>query len=290
MAFSSLRDRLGIYSIGARKRETRSTVRQFLLSLLMILYTLTFFQTNIRDVMTAQSLEAEVVGRVRTGVVRPASAGEAYRQFLNQKIDTFSMRRGLDPATIPLPWERGSVTPISSKSFSFCISPFSVAICAGIQLTVSVERRAGISALQGRHPRSSTAGGGDLRARISLRSMDDFGELAELVNRLLDQFRSLVGGISAGRQERREIKERTRDPSSRRPRPYRSGASTPSLRSRLTLRRRRLSRAASATSWTPFAWRRPKPPTPARTHRTASYRTARQRWRRWPQASAQSRT
>lgn len=195
MAFASLRDRLGIHAIGDRKREARSTVRQFILSILMILYALTFLQFNIRDVMTAQTMEAEVLGRIRTGVIAPAAAGEAYRQVLYQKLDTFSTRKGLDPATIQLPWERGIGYADIQQRIFLLYFVFLVLVCAGIQLTVSVERRAEIGALQ-RRLREVVAGGGDLRARISLRSMDDFGELAELVNRLLDQFRALVGGIS----------------------------------------------------------------------------------------------
>jgi methyl-accepting chemotaxis protein len=194
IAFARLRDLLGIHAIGDRKRETRSTARQLFLTLLLVVYAMTFLQFNIRDVMTAQSLEAEVLGRVRTGVIPPAEAGEAYRQALYQRLDSFTARKGLDMDSLPLPWERSIGYADIQQDVFILYFAFLLLIVAGLQLIVSAERRAEIGALQSR-VREVVAGGGDLRARLSLRSMDDFGELAELINRLLDQFRSLVGGI-----------------------------------------------------------------------------------------------
>ena len=203
LAFAPLRDRLGIHAIGDRRREMRSTARQLILTLLLILYATSFLQFNIRDVMTAQSLGAEILERVRTGVVAPAEAGSAYRQALSQRLDSFSTRKGVDMAALPLPWERGiGYADIQQRVFMLYFA-FLFLVAAAIQATVSVERRADIAALQ-RRIREVVAGGGDLRARLSLRSMDDFGELAELVNRLLDQFRSLVGGMGGSAARTKE--------------------------------------------------------------------------------------
>ena len=47
-------------------------------------------------------------------------------------------------------------------------------------------------------------GGGDLTKRLSLRSMDEFGQLADSVNRLMDRFRSLIYRIGAAAAETRE--------------------------------------------------------------------------------------
>ena len=203
IAFSGLRDRLGIHAIGDRRREMRSTGKQLIMSLLMVLYAMTFLQFNIRDVMTAQGLEEEILGRVRAGSVAPGEAGEAYRQLLLQKMDSFSSRKVSDMAALPLPWERGAGYADIEQRIFFLYFAFMILVAAGLQLTVSLERRAEILALQ-RRLREVVAGGGDLRARLSLRSMDDFGELAELINRVLDLFGSVVERIGASAARTRE--------------------------------------------------------------------------------------
>jgi len=76
-------------------------------------------------------------------------------------------------------------------------------IVLGVQASVSREQRSWLAALRGRI-RDVVAGGGDLRPRLALRSMDDLGELAEWVNRLLDQFQTIVGGIGAAADRTRE--------------------------------------------------------------------------------------
>jgi methyl-accepting chemotaxis protein len=203
IAFAGLRDRLGIHAIGDRRREMRSTARQLFLTLLAVSYALTFLQFNVRDVMTAQSIEAEVLSRVRTGAIAPGGAAEDYRRTLALKLGAFSSRPGVDAAAIPLPWEREiGYAEIQQRIFLLYFA-FMFLVAAGIQAAVSMERRGEITALQGR-VREVVAGGGDLRARLSLRSMDDFGELAELINRLLDQFSALVGGISGSAARTKE--------------------------------------------------------------------------------------
>jgi methyl-accepting chemotaxis protein len=196
MAFAPLRERLGIYAIGNRRREARSTERQLLLSLLLVVYALTFMQFNARDLATFDGIGEGVLGRVRSGEVAPGDAESAYRKALVEGLGSFSSRKSVDAAAVPLPWERDAGLAGAQQGVFLLYFAFLLAVAAGIQLAVSVERRGEIAALQ-RRLSEVVAGGGDLRARLSLRSMDDFGELAELINRILDEFTRVVSGIDA---------------------------------------------------------------------------------------------
>jgi len=203
IAFAPLRDRLGIHAMGDRRRETRSDVRQLVLALLTVLYVLTFIQFNVRDVMGAISVEEAVGERLRRGEIQAAEAAAAYRQALGVNLASFSSRVGLDPVSLLPPWERGESYAAIEQGIFVLYFLFLLLVVTGIQLAVSMERRLEILALQNRL-REVVAGGGDLRSRLSLRSMDDFGELAELINRLLDQFSAVVGGIGGSAARTRE--------------------------------------------------------------------------------------
>ena len=196
MAFAPLRERLGIYAIGGRKREARSTRRQMLLSLLLVVYALTFLQFNERDVAAFEEVGAGILARVRSGELPAVDAEEAYRSSLAAALPTFSSRGMANVLAVKAPWDRKE--SLSSLQFGVFLLYFAflALVAAGIQLAVSRERRGEIDALQ-RRLREVVAGGGDLGARVSLRSMDDFGELAELINRLLDEFGRVVSGIGA---------------------------------------------------------------------------------------------
>jgi methyl-accepting chemotaxis protein len=204
MAFAPLRDRLGIHAIGERKRELRSTERQVILSSLMVVYALTFLQFNIRDLMASEAVGTEVMAGVASGAIPPGeAAAAAYREALAARLPDFSSRRGIDPASVEPPWLRKRSPAAIEQELFLLYFAFLALVAVGLQLAVSLERRSEIAALQGRM-REVVAGGGDLRARLSLRSMDDFGELTELINRLLDQLGGLVGGIGASAARTRE--------------------------------------------------------------------------------------
>jgi methyl-accepting chemotaxis protein len=203
LAFAPLRERLGIHAIGDRRRERRSTVRQAMLTFYLVVYALSYVQFNSHDVSDFKSVEAAVLESVRSGKLAAADAGEAYREGLKSALGFISARKAVDYGSIPLPWERpGAYADLQQRVFLLDLA-FLVVVAMGVQIVVSAARRAEISALQSRL-REVVAGGGDLRSRIALRSMDDFGELAELVNRLLDQFGSLVGGIAASAARTKE--------------------------------------------------------------------------------------
>jgi methyl-accepting chemotaxis protein len=203
MAFAPLRERLGIYAIGDRRHESRGSRRQMLLTLLLVAYTLTFLQFNVRDVAVFEGIGSEVLGRVRSGELAPGDADAEYRAALGRTLGSFSSRKLADLDGVRPPWARKEGLSDLQREVFFLYFAFLFLVAAGIQLAVSVERRGEIAALQ-RRLSEVVAGGGDLRERIALRSMDDFGELTELINRLLDEFTRVVSGIGAQAARTRE--------------------------------------------------------------------------------------
>ena len=203
IAFAPLRELLGICAIGERKRERRSTVRQALLTVCLLVYALCYLQFNTHDVLTVRAIETSVTDKLLSGQLGLEEAGALYRSTLAARIPLFSARKGLDAATLPLPWERRVGIDEAEQKVALICMLFLLCVTGSIQVMFSAARRAEIKALQGRM-REVVTGGGDLRARLSLRSMDDFGELAELVNRLLDLFSSVVGGIGGSAARTRQ--------------------------------------------------------------------------------------
>ncbi len=203
IAFAPLRERLGIYAIGDRKRERRSTQRQALLSLCLIVYSLCYLQFNARDFLSIRAIEQSVTDRVLAGELGIDEAGGFYRSAVAEKVAHISARKGLDTASLPLPWERRAGVDAAEQQMALVCILFLLVVAGSVQVMYSMARRSEIAALQGRL-REVVAGGGDLSARLSLRSMDDFGELSDLINKLLDLFSSVVAGIGGSAAKTRE--------------------------------------------------------------------------------------
>jgi len=206
-AFSELRDRLGIHEIGSRRRQARSTSRQFVLSLLLAAYALCFVQWNLRDCFSFQEMGVEALNRVRGGQIAADAAGEEFRSILAEGRAGISGRVGLDIASVPLPWERGiSAFEVEQRVF-LVLASFLLLATAFVQWTTSRSLRERIEGIRDR-VHDVLEGGGDLRPRIELKAMDDLGELAEGVNRLLDSFRSVVSRIGEAAADTRAAASR----------------------------------------------------------------------------------
>jgi methyl-accepting chemotaxis protein len=206
IAFADLRELLGIRSIGERKRELRSTLKQLALSATLALYTLLFIQFNMRDVTVAQDADTRLLARIQSGELSTADAAAEYRAALKASSADFSNRAGLDVESVPLPWERKDTAEDRQRAIFLMYALFIFAIVGGIQAACSLDQRGQIGALQDRL-REVISGGGDLKKRLNLRSTDDIGELTELVNRLLDQFESVVSRIGAAAAQTGESAE-----------------------------------------------------------------------------------
>jgi len=224
VAFSSLRDMLGIREIGNRRRERSSTTRQVALSASLVVYVVTMVQFNVRDVVEFDAVADDVSARVLTGALSRESAGDEYRRLLGERLDDFVSRPGLELSRVPLPWERPDSAQARQQRVFFMYLAFTLAVALGIQTAVSASIREQLSAIS-RRVRDVLEGGGDLRLRLNVRAMDDLGELTDLLNRLLDRIHGLAKGIGAAAAQTRtgaeaidrelgrseELSRRTRD-------------------------------------------------------------------------------
>lgn len=203
LAFGPLQERLGIHSIGDRKRTMRSTVKQVLLGSLMAFYVLSFYQLNLHDISLFQELEGIVIAKQASGEISADQAADEWRKALSEKMGGFSRRSIADLTVVPLPWERPQKMASLEQSIFLLYFVLLVIIATGIQFAVSVDMRDQLRAIQVRI-KDVVTGGGDLRKRLSLRNMDDLGELTELINQLLDQFQGIVGRITSAAGQTRE--------------------------------------------------------------------------------------
>jgi len=194
LAFADLRERLGIRSIGDRKRERRSTTKQVTLTLGIAVYVVTFIQFNVWDAVKFDAIGHDLTRAVLSGNVAAEDAGSEYRRLLGERIDGFISRPGLDLGLVPLPWERADSAEDREQGVFFMYLLFTLAVAAGVQAAASIDVREQLSAIA-RRVEDVLDGGGDLRIRLNLRSMDDLGELTDLLNRLLDRFHAVARGI-----------------------------------------------------------------------------------------------
>ena len=203
LAFADLREGLAVHAIGTRKREIRGTTRQALLTLALTLYVLTFMQFNMRDFAACRDFEAEALRSVASGEVDEAEAGRTFRERVMVIMPGLNSRPGFDLSSIPLPWEREATREDMQLRIFLLNFLFMLAIAYGVQAANSRETRDQLEAMRSRIG-DVVEGDGDLRKRLNLRAMDEFGELAELVNRLLDRFRDVVGRISLAAVQTRD--------------------------------------------------------------------------------------
>lgn len=203
ITLASLRDRLGITAIGERKREMPSHQRQIKLTLVLVLYALLVMQYNQRDLTVYHSWSDEVLSSVVRGEVSLSSSGDVYRTLVKERLFRVSTRNPAIADTLMPPWEGGLDQQGKQHAVFFLLLAQMTLICALVQVSVSLEQRSLIQGLTHRIA-DVVGGGGDLTKRLSLRSMDDFGELAGLVNRLLDEFREIVIRIGSAAERTRK--------------------------------------------------------------------------------------
>lgn len=193
MSFAELRELLGIRSIGNRRRSPRSTAKQLVLTAALVVYAVTFVQFNIRDVVYTQQRDFELTKRVAKGEISLDAAAAEFRAGLLAGGTGFSDRDSLDPASVPLPWERTDGVPVRQRTIFYIFGVFIFIVAFGIQAAASLDLKDQIGALQKRL--AEVIEGGGVRKRLNLRSTDDIGELTDLANRLLDLFESIVDRI-----------------------------------------------------------------------------------------------
>ncbi len=200
IAFADLRGLLGIREIGGRKREWSSTANQIVLSAALVSFGTIFIQHNLADLMTPRRIAEEALASAARGEATLAEAGETYRSRIAAELSSFSSRASIDPASLPLPWERKLDLWWVQFIAYLLVAAYIVPICSSIQVIVSLDMRKRLADLRERLGDASS-GSGDLTMRLSLRNMDDIGEIAELVNRLLGQMQSMVTRVSVAARQ-----------------------------------------------------------------------------------------
>lgn len=194
MAFADIRERLEIREIGTRKRERSTTTRQLVTSICMALYVVTFIQFNVRDAAEYDLIGDTLYTQVVTGSIAPEDADGEFRRLLGQGMGTFISRSDVDLSLVPLPWERPDSATTRQQGVFFLYVIFILSVTAGVQLIISLDFKDQISSINKRIV-DVLDGGGDLRLRLNIRSMNDMGELTESINRLLDRFHLVARNI-----------------------------------------------------------------------------------------------
>jgi len=201
VAFAELRDRLGMTEIGDRKRSVRSTVRQIGHVAAVTVYSVTYIQFNAHPLFRLQGLAFGALAADGTG---GAAAAAMYREGAPLIVSGVLDRAGFDVASVPLPWQGGLSFESRELAVFACSAFFLAVVCVFAQVARSFETRDTLSSLVARI-RDVVEGEGDLTKRLSLRDTDEYGELAEAVNRLLERFRSVVSRIARASAETRDV-------------------------------------------------------------------------------------
>ncbi|GAB1455065.1 hypothetical protein MASR2M48_03710 [Spirochaetota bacterium] len=203
IAFADIRERLGIREIGSRKRERSSTTRQLITTVSMAIYVITFVQFNVHDTSEYDAIGDEVYAAVVSGLMAPGDAEDAFRRLLGERMGTFISRSDVDLSVVPLPWERPDSATTRQQNIFFLYTIFILLVTMGVQLIISLDFKDQISSIS-RRIQDVLEGGGDLRLRLNIRSMNDMGELTGLINRLLDRFHLVAKNIGATATQTRE--------------------------------------------------------------------------------------
>jgi methyl-accepting chemotaxis protein len=204
LSFAELRDRLDLHEIGSRKRELPRSARQVIIGVVMILYSLTYLQFNNHMLFDYQALSIEIQGDVQRGVLTESGAIQAFRERLPKVIPAVLSRPGFDYDTLPMPWASG-VNHQAKEHGGFLLSALFMLLMAAVVFgSFAFDTREQLQAMQTRL-RDVLKGDGDLVKRLNLRSTDEYGELAELVNGLLDQFHGIVLRIRDSVNETRAV-------------------------------------------------------------------------------------
>ena len=203
IVFEPVLERLRVREIGTRKRQMRSTVKQFFLALMLGFYVLTFLQFNLRDVTEVAQLEERVLLAVKDGTLEPGEAEAAYRDAVDKRLPVLTSRGVRDLGLMSLPWER-KLSHLEVQKYVFLLEiAFLLLVVAGVQAANGIKLRRQIGAMSSRLEEVWN-GEGDLSKRIDLQTTDDIGQLGEDINKILDLFQRISGRVSEAVAKTRE--------------------------------------------------------------------------------------
>ncbi len=200
--FKELRNRLALREIGKRKRQLRGTLKQVLLAAAMAYYVWGFLAFNLRDANAYHNLQVKTLQTVATGQATREDAAAAFRASFASAFPTAANRPGFRIDSVSLPWDLNK--PYETIQFHIALLCFLFGISSVIfvQIVISKDTRDQVAAITDRI-RDVTQGDGDLRKRLNLQAMDEYGALSESVNSLLDRFVDIVSRIAAAATQTR---------------------------------------------------------------------------------------
>jgi methyl-accepting chemotaxis protein len=203
IAFGELRDRLNLREIGDRKRELSRWTQQILIGTALVVYALTFVAFNVQILTRYADLGTSVLVAEREGKMTRDEAEKAFRDGIPAIVPNAAVRKDISLDTIPLSWELGAAEGREMTVF-LLHALFIVLITILIHATTALEVRDQMNAMRARLS-DVLDGEGDLRKRLTVRAMDEYGEQAELINRLLSRFHDMAVRITSAAAETRAV-------------------------------------------------------------------------------------
>ena len=204
IAFGELRDRLNILEIGDRKRETNHSIRQIFVGVTLAVYVLSFVEFNGQILYGYNDLSFRTLTAIQSGQMTEAEAATSFRETIPKIITSVAARPGYNPEEISLPWETRRNSLVTEAIVFLLHAIFMAAIAAMIHVTMAYEISEQMKAMRSRL-KDVLDGEGDLRKRLTLRCMDEYGEQAELINRLLSRFHDMAARITSAAAENRGV-------------------------------------------------------------------------------------
>jgi len=204
IAFGELRDRLNLREIGGRRREISRWTQQILIGLALVVYAVSFVVFNMQITRRYNDLGMTALVAEREGTLTRQEAEKTFRDGVGAIIPNALVRDDVDLATLPLPWETIGASERRETTVFLLHSIFIAVITILIHATTALEARDQMNAMRARLT-DVLDGEGDLRKRLTLRSMDEYGEQAELINRLLARFHDMATRITAAAAETRAV-------------------------------------------------------------------------------------
>ncbi len=204
IAFGELRDRLNIREIGDRKREMNHSKRQIFVGVTLAVYVLCFVEFNGQILYRYNDLSFRTLAAVQSGQMTKDEAATSFREAIPKIISSVLIRPSYKPENVPLPWDMARHNLVT-EAIVFLLQAILMAAIAGlVHVTTAYEVSDQMKAMRNRL-KDVLDGEGDLRKRLTLRCMDEYGEQAELINRLLSRFHDMAARITSAAAETRGV-------------------------------------------------------------------------------------
>lgn len=194
-SFAPVRDGLGIYDIGGRRRQASTAAKQWALGLAVAFYALSFMQFSLRDGVEYAAIGQRALADALAAGRDEAYAAELFAERLAPRLAVIANRPELSPSAAVPPWRR-ALDPLGVERLVFIIeAAFLLLVAAGAHGAASMRYKDRLGALSSRLA-AMDAERVDLSRRVEIRAADDLGELASLVNRTLGRFGALAERIA----------------------------------------------------------------------------------------------